>query len=33
VFVRDNLRPRLVHADPLDLVCNTKLFKKWQIER
>jgi hypothetical protein len=23
VFVRDNLRPRLVHADPVDLVGNT----------
>jgi hypothetical protein len=33
VFVRNNLRPRLVHTDPLELVGNTKLFKKWQIER
>jgi hypothetical protein len=32
MFVRDNLRAGLVHADAADLVGNTEAFKQWQIE-
>jgi hypothetical protein len=32
VFVRDDLRTGLVHADAFDLVGNTQAFKQWQIE-